>query len=684
MKTYLHFFIFLFSISVFAQINPADTTQLETVNLKAKIIDIKDFKVQSLDQKKIQSNDGIILTPILNQVAGVVMQQGALNTSRITIRGIGARSQFSTNRLKLYVNNVPLTNANGISVLDDVDLNALGNLQIIKGPKSSVFGANLGGNIILQTQDKSTESIAMSGSAASFDRYQLGFNATQDIGKTQLQSYFNHIQSHEFRDNADYERQNLSLISKTSITPKLKLENLALFTRLKAFIPSSLNENDFQNNPQLAASNWFNSAGFESYDKLLLASTLSYQINEKSSWVTSIFFNHRDAYEPRPFDILEETETGFGLRTQYDFKTKLNDRPVGAKIGVEWQSDIYKAKNYNNLYQNTAERGSIQGELVNAFDQDRTRLNAFAELQYQLSNTLELEAGVNFNLAQYQTNDRFLDDGLDQSGSLNYDPKLLPNINLNYKLTENLNFFGNYSIGIAVPSIDESLDDEGFFNSNLNPSFGQNYELGVQWVDLSKGVNIQTNIFQMDVEDLIVARRVEEDRFVGINAGATRHLGVEFAFNYQKQLFQNLVFNFNTNLAYNDFEFTDFIDGEDDFTGNQIPAIPEYDFNFSLNLIYNDTWLLDFNTEMIGEMPLDDGNTRFTEAYSLLNFKVGYLTNWFNTESRLSFGVNNVLDKNFAASVLPNAVGFGGSEPRYFYPSMPRQFYFKVLINYEL
>lgn len=93
---------------------------------------------------------------------------------------------------------------------------------------------------------------------------------------------------------------------------------------------------------------------------------------------------------------------------------------------------------------------------------------------------------------------------------------------------------------------------------------------------------------------------------------------------------------------------------------------------------------MDFNTEMIGEMPLDDGNTRFTEAYSLLNFKVGYLTNWFNTESRLSFGVNNVLDKNFAASVLPNAVGFGGSEPRYFYPSMPRQFYFKVLINYEL
>lgn len=684
MKTYLYLLLFFFTILALAQSNPADTTQLQTVNLKTKIGDIKDFKLQSLDQKTLQSNDGIILTPILNQVAGVVMQQGALNTSRITIRGIGARSQFSTNRLKLYINNVPLTNANGISVLDDVDLNALGNLQIIKGPKSSVFGANLGGNIILQTQDKSTESIAITSSAASFDRYQLGFNASQDIGKTQLQSYFNHIQSHEFRDNADYERQNLSLISKTSITPNLKLENIALFTRLNAFIPSSLNENDFLNNPELAASNWFNSAGFESYDKLLLASTFNYYFSENSSWVTSVFFNHRDAYEPRPFDILEETETGFGMRTQYDFKTKFYDRAIGAKIGLEWQSDIYKSKNFNNLYQNTAERGSIQGALVNAFDQDRTRFNAFAEVQYQLSKSFEMEAGLNFNLAQYQTNDQFLDDGIDQSGSLDYNPKLLPNINLNYKLTKSLNVLANYSIGIAMPSIDESLDDEGFFNPNLKPSFGHHYEVGVQWVNLSKGIDIQTHIFQMNVNDLIVARRVEEDRFVGINAGSTRHLGIEFVFNYQKRLFQNLAFNFNTNLAYNDFEFTNFIDGDDDFTGNQIPAIPEYDFNFSLNLIYKNIWSLDFNTEMIGAMPLDDGNTRFTEAYSLLNFKIGYLAYWFNTQSSLSFGVNNILDKNFAASVLPNAVGFGGSEPRYFYPSVPRQFYFKVLINYEL
>ena len=40
-----------------------------------------------------------------------------------------------------------------------------------------------------------------------------------------------------------------------------------------------------------------------------------------------------------------------------------------------------------------------------------------------------------------------------------------------------------------------------------------------------------------------------------------------------------------------------------------------------------------------------------------------------------------ILDENFAASVLPNAVGFGNNAPRYFYPSLPRHFYVKLLLN---
>jgi len=683
LKLFTGFLVILCAFHAFSQDKVLDTTQLETVTLKTSPSKLKNFLTTSVGSETIQSNNSVILTPVLNQIPGVIMQQAALNTNRITIRGIGARSQFSTNRLKLYINDVPLTNANGISVLDDIDLNSLGSLNVIKGPKSSVLGANLGGNIILNTQNQKN-TVGVIAGVGSYDRYQLSFKVAENLGQTQLQAYANHIQSHEYRDNADYERQNFTLLSDTKLNASWHWQNLMLFTRLKAFIPSSLSLTDFENNPQKAADNWNAAAGFESYDKLFLATTLNHRFKNSSQWITSISFNLRDAFEPRPFDILDEREIGLGLRSRLKHNFQWNAKPLITQIGFEWQTDWYEAQNFDNLFRNTPERGSIQGEIVNAFDQNRMRFNAFVTADYNFTERLEVSAGLNLNFAQYETDDQFLDDGLNQSGDLQYDPKLLPNLNLSYSIKDNVGVFANYSLGIATPSIDESLDDEGFFNANLQPSFGHNVELGSRWISQQKTLSVQLTIFRMYVEDLIVARRVEEDRFVGLNAGKTQHTGLEFSANFQKSLSENLKLKGFANVVLKDFEFTDFIDDNADFSGNQIPAIPEYDLNFGLHFIYKQDWSLRLDSEWVGRMPLDDANTLYTETYELLNLNLSRQVQWFNTQTQLSFGLNNVLDKDYAASVLPNAVGFGGAGPRYFYPGMPRQFYFKILMNYGL
>ncbi len=681
MKIYFYLIIFFSFCTVKSQVDP-NLNKLEAVNLNTNKTNLKTFKQDSISSKLIQSNDGIILTPVLNRIPGVLMQQGALNTNRITIRGIGARSQFSTNRLKLYFGNVPLTNANGISVLDDVDLNAIGHIDIIKGPKSTSYGANLGGHMIFNPFRYNSEKITFGASIGSFSRSQLHFGAYQNLGKTKIQAFANHIHSNEFRENMDYERQNLSLFSRTRLNQKWTLKNMVLASRLKAFIPSSLSENDYLDNPESAAQNWFASAGFESYEKIVLASTVEYQLKESLSWITSVFFNHRDGFEPRPFDILDESETGYGLRSLLDYRTFINDNPLNLKLGTELQIDDYRASNFNNLYQNTPERESIQGNLVNAFEQQRLRLNAFAEADYKLTQNFDVGLGLNLNYAEYQTNDLFEDDGLDQSGELGYSPRLLPNLNLHYNINQSLDIFANYSIGIAVPGIDESLDEDGFFNPDLNTSFGQNYEFGVIYKPRNTGLDFKLNIFQMKVEDLIVARRVEEDRFVGVNAGNTSHLGLEFLAGFQKQISNCFRLDINTNLTLNKFEFTDFIDEGINYSGNRIPAIPDYDAHINADLFFKDNWSLLLNSQLVGEMPLDDANSDFTEAYQLFNLKLSYMVNVFGTQNQISLGINNIMDVNFPASILPNAVGFGGNPARFYYPGMPRQFYFKLLVSF--
>ncbi len=669
----------MWSLLFYAQ-TISDRNNLDAVNIKSDKVSLKSFKQDSIGSKTIQFNDGIILTPVLNRVPGVNMQQGALNTNRITIRGIGARSQFSTNRLKLYFDNIPLTNANGVSVLDDVDLNTIGHINIIKGPKSTQYGSNLGGHIILNTFEQPDQSFNVGASGGSFDRLQIHAGSRQKVGRTNMNAYVNHIQSNEFRENMSYDRQNLSFFSKTKFNEKWTLKNMSLATRLKAFIPSSLSEEDFENNPDSAARNWFASAGFESYDKILLASTIEYQMSTDSRWTTSLFFNYRDAYEPRPFDILDEDETGYGLRSVLDLKAYVKDKPVKINTGLELQFDDYKASNFNNLYQNTAERESIEGNLINAFKQHRMRINVFAEAAYNISTKMNVDLGLSLNYAQYQTKDLFEDDQ-DFSGKLSYSPRLLPNVNWQYSAAQSLDVFANYSMGISVPGIDESLDENGFFNPDLRTSFGHNFEAGLIYKPQKPDLSLQLNTFLMQVEDLIVARRVEEDRFIGINAGSTSHLGLEFITSFRQNVSESFGFRFDGNFTYNNFKFTDFVDSGTSFNGNRIPAIPDYDVFLNVDFFYKNKWSLSINSELIGKMPLDDANSGFSKAYQLFNSQLNVMTKLLKTDSQVSIGVNNIFNINYPSSILPNAVAFGNNPARYFYPGIPRQFYLKILLN---
>ncbi|HBY69359.1 MAG TPA: hypothetical protein DEG69_17380 [Flavobacteriaceae bacterium] len=50
---------------------------------------------------------------------------------------------------------------------------------------------------------------------------------------------------------------------------------------------------------------------------------------------------------------------------------------------------------------------------------------------------------------------------------------------------------------------------------------------------------------------------------------------------------------------------------------------------------------------------------------------------------RLSAGINNVANSKYASSILINASGFGGIEPRYYYPGLPRNYYSSLQIQYS-
>jgi outer membrane receptor protein involved in Fe transport len=70
-------------------------------------------------------------------------------------------------------------------------------------------------------------------------------------------------------------------------------------------------------------------------------------------------------------------------------------------------------------------------------------------------------------------------------------------------------------------------------NTSLKPEIGWNYELGLKLHGLNNKLYTELTFFSTQITNLLVARRTAEDQYIGINAGVSSHIGMEFLLNYQ-------------------------------------------------------------------------------------------------------------------------------------------------------
>lgn len=675
----------LVSVST-AQNTATDTTSIPTVIIRSTPVrdTLKNIPaslaVHELDI--LSRKEGTIITSVLNQMPGVYMQQGALNTNRISIRGIGSRSQYSTNRVKAYIDGIPLSTAAGSTVLEDIDPNILESLEIIKGPASSIYGTGLGGVINLYTRDEPRETIRIGATVGSFGLQKYTVNGGVKNEQSSATVAFNQVKSDGFRQNSQYERQSLMLNGKHRLNDRTSISLLAILTRVKAFIPSSLNRTDFLESPSSAAANWEAAEGYESYDRLIGGINIDHRFSDQLTNTTTLFAQLRDAYEPRPFDILAEERQGFGARTQFNLKHSVFEMSSELAFGSEVLFENYRGQTFENRYQDFPGEGSIEGEKLSQNGQFRRNLNAFLQERLLLSERWTVEAGLNINSTSYELNDEMPSEELDQSGDYRYETVASPRIGLLYKLTLDRVLYATVSHGFSAPGVEETLTPSGEINTDLRPETGINYEIGLKADWLDGWLYTEVALYTIQIKNLLVARRVAEDQYIGINAGETSHTGIEVALKSRQTLGANWLLQPYINGSYHHYRFVDFIDDEDDFSGNALTGAPTHQANFGLEVSSDSGFRFRANLLHIGEIPLNDANSEYAESYALLNVQAAYTLD-ISDKLQISVkgGINNLLDQNYAASILPNAVGFGGNAPRYFYPGDPRNGYLGIFIG---
>jgi iron complex outermembrane receptor protein len=496
---------------------------------------------------------------------------------------------------------------------------------------------------------------------------------------------YGHTDYMGFRENNGFTRNGYMLNTTHRPSDKTRISLFINHINYTAYIASSLSKTDFDNHPQKAAFTWNASRGHEKNEYTVSGLTLQHEITPNIANKTSLFYSYLDHFEPRPFNILDEFTAGYGLRTIFEGQFNFLGTKARYTFGSEWYKDEYSWSTFENLYSENQGMGSLPGNALSKNKEFRSQFNGFGSFTYSFSPRFSGELGISLNQTEYDFRDLFNQGNNNRDAQRKFDPIVLPNLNLKYSFVNGAQIFTNVSRGFSNPSLEETLTPEGIVNPEIAQEKGMNYELGTQLKLFKNKVNIELLTYRMNVTDLLISQRVGEDQYMGINAGKTRHDGVELKFDLTVKLFKKFTVSRFFNYTYNDHKFLDFVDGENDFSGNPLTGVPKHRIVTGMQIKHDKGLYAGMVYTHVGTMPLTDQNTLDSDAYNLVHAKIGYgkkLGQRFRADA--NFGINNFFNTHYASSVLINAVGFGGNEPRYYYPGAPRNFYGGLSLRYQL
>jgi iron complex outermembrane receptor protein len=641
---------------------------------------------EKITSAKFEAYSPMDLVAAINETPGVYIQSGAINTNRIVIRGVGSRTLYGTNKIRAYFNGIPITNGIGETSIDAFNLEDLQSLEIVKGPKATQYGTNLGGTLLLNSKQVNFgESFFKTNlTVGSFGLIKNSVSTATSNENFSVNLNYDHLQTEGFRENSNYDRQSVLLTATYTFNPRNELSFLMNYVDYFAQIPSSISKTAFEENPAQAAFTWKAAKGYEDNKQTLAGLSFTHRFSENFSNTSSLYYTYLDHYEPRPFNILDEFTNGYGARTVFAKDFSFLKNKANLSFGGEFYKDEYNWQTLENLYEENNGNGSLEGEQLSANFEKRDNLNVFATVTLPFTKKFKGQFGLNFNQTNYDFTDYFNEGINNKSAERNFEPILAPNVNLLYQFTENVSSYFNFSKGFNYPSIEETLTPEGVINPELGPEKGFNYELGSEAFFFRRNLHLQLTAYLLDITGLLVAQRVGDDQYIGRNAGKTEHKGLEISASYTQTFSDSCYVSPYLNAEITDHEFIDFVDGDNDYSSNQLTGVPESKLNAGVILGVKN-FLLNTNLLHIREIPLNDSNTLYSNPYTIFNTKVSYKKELSKLLSfELNAGVNNFTDEKYASSILINATGFGGAEPRYYYPGMPRNWYGGFQLKYQL
>jgi len=675
--------------------------------------------ITKLAPADLNRGQGIFLQDAIEtSVPGVIMNRRTVSGGQqFNIRGYGngargtngINSNFDGQGYKVYINDIPLTDAEGITTLDDIDFASLGNVEVLKGPAGTLYGQAISGVVGFRTlkPENGRTSISQEIILGNYglQRYTTRFATGNErsgillnYGRQKSDGFSIHNSSH--KDFA-----NLVLMSQPN--EKQNFSTYVGFTdsydeRLGELTLGQWETKDYTGNPSYIRNN-----AHSHVVTYRAGVSHTYNFTKGFANTTTVFGTGFKSDASSAGGWTDKNTVNYGFRTSFDTKFSLGGNiGLNGITGMEIQRQNAQTVGYsmkvnpNDPNPATYTYGVSPYYVINAITSNvayETRPTSFfTEWTLALPKDLSISAGIGYSSQKISLDDRFRAITTTYAGHFDtsYKGMWSPHLAVNKVFSKKVSAYASYSKGYKAPTssyffivtpVVGATPASGFINNSLKPEFGDQFEVGSKGSLLKDRLTYQLALFAFNIHNKMTAIAVPLNATTTaysymVNGSTQKHKGVEATLKYAIVNNENSVITNVTpfiNFTYSDFKYgNDFklvtgatVAARDtiDYSGKAVYGVPEImnalgvdvatRFGLYANLvhIYKDGVTIGTTRTSAAGVNPKVFTTYYASSYNLVNGKIGFKRN-LSSHFLLDafFGVNNIGGTRYPIMIFVN------------------------------
>ena len=638
--------------------------------------------IGTISCKMIQDAKPVTVDQVLNKVSGVYMVNLGNEQHSMSIR-----QPMTTKSLYLYLEDgIPIrtTGLFNHNALLEMNMAAVKNIEVIKGPSSSLYGSEaIGGVVNFITMSPGAVPIgklSVQGNDLGYKRADLQTGFSKGKWGVSLNGYYADKRN-GFIEYTDFHKASYTFRVDYRFSEKTLLVNSVTGMRYYSDMTGGIDSLKFAN--KSFGSN--QSFTYRKVNAFRYHSTLTHNWTDNSKTTASVIYRDNSIGQNPAYSIKDDyrrLSNGTWTGQRNLAHGEINDAIftsyaaiIQHRQNLDWKKAVFIGglnvdispsqylAEYIRIDKDTMSNKYVGYQIPDSMLTDyKTGINnfaAFVNFEFSPVEKLRIVASLRYDYFHYKFDNSLKPSSYSGSpDTVNQFSRMSPKIGFTYNFTNSVGIYANYSQGFVPPQVTEMY--KGVKVPELQSSVFNNYEIG-GWVGLVKDVlSADFSLYELQGINEIVSVKLDDGSTENRNAGKTMHQGIELGMN--ASFAKSISIRFSA--AYSEHRFVEFVEKGTSYSGNEMNGASRWMHNaeiwykpaFAKGLRLGVEW------QKIGSYFMDPLNTVKYDGYDVFNVRAGYklgaMEIWVN--------MMNATDKYYAYTAGKSNFGYSytPAEPR--------------------